>query len=244
MLPTTSQEKGGSRLITTLLKPALQLWLRSQVSAVASLTIDLVARDRQLLKGCLPQVAIAAQGAVYQGLHLSEIALLANNIQVNLGQVLRGQPFRLLATVRSQARLVLTAADLAQSLSAPLLAEAIADILRPLQQAASNALPGDSNHQGKLDQAQVSLRSGGLEISGFLAGQPVCLQTGLVLASPHELCLQQPTWLDAQGQAEQVLPDRLIDLGPETIISELLITPDRLVCQGSIAIVPDDPVAV
>lgn len=227
---TQLPQPGGSHLLTGLLEPAVKLWLRSQVSAVASLSLKLEAGDRQLLTGRLPHLEVAATGAVYQGLHLSQIALTAEQIAVNLGQVLRGKPLHLLNPVAARVALTLTATDLARSLAAPLLAGAISDLLRPFQTAAGLA--------DRLETPTARLRQGGLELCGQMAGQALSLITQVELRSPQAITLGQPRWVDADQQVIQTLDDQAIDLGPETHLETLEITPQQLVCQGVITIAP------
>ena len=59
----------GRGMISTVVSPAVQFWLRSQVEAVETLQFKLRGRDRQILRGHIPTVSIAACRAIYQGLH-------------------------------------------------------------------------------------------------------------------------------------------------------------------------------
>jgi hypothetical protein len=79
-----------STIISTVLSPALRLWLRSQVEQLEALQFNIIGGDRQILTGHIPGVSIAASGVVYQGLHLSKIQLEGTDIRVNLGQVIKG----------------------------------------------------------------------------------------------------------------------------------------------------------
>ena len=63
--PTKNSHK--IRIITKVLTAALKLWLKSQVSEVSQLEVEIKASDRQLLSGSIPWVSIIASDAVYQG---------------------------------------------------------------------------------------------------------------------------------------------------------------------------------
>jgi hypothetical protein len=88
--------------------------------------------DRQIFSGAIPKVTAAARGAVYRGLHLTEVAIEGAGIRVNLGQVIKGQPLRLLESFPVFGVLRLIQADLNASLKAPLLADALSEFLLPL----------------------------------------------------------------------------------------------------------------
>lgn len=119
-------------ILSKLLSKALRLWLRSQVSHVSNLELTIHGTNQQLLSGEIPQVDLAANQAVYQDLHLSEVSLTGSNIKINLKQILQGKPIQLLEPIPLTGALTLTAADLQTSLAAPLLATALKDLLQTL----------------------------------------------------------------------------------------------------------------
>jgi hypothetical protein len=254
-----------SRLISNILSPAVRLWLRSQVESVADLQFQLEGGDRQILSGYLPKVAIAAQQAVYQGLHLSQVALTGENIRVNLGQVLRGKPLQLLEVVPVFGNLVLHQADLTASLQASLLAAALSDLMTVLfQPNTRHLLPSElaaaigagSIH---LTQPQIELGNQQLTLGGILTNAPghnpreetaahrlpLLLRTGIILSNSSQLCLQHPELLPTlnatnatKGNPLPHLHQFAIDLGQEVEIQELILEPERLVCRGRINVVP------
>ena len=81
--------------IGTALSTAVRLWLRSQLEAVEDLQVQIEVRSRQAIAGRIPTVAVAAREAIYQGLYLRQVSLVAKDIQVNLSQILKGQPLRI-----------------------------------------------------------------------------------------------------------------------------------------------------
>ena len=82
-----------------MLSPACRVWLRSQVSHVDDLQVDIQGGSRQILGGTIPRVTVVAVGAIYQGLSLGSIDLIAENIRINLPQVIKGKPLQLLAPI-------------------------------------------------------------------------------------------------------------------------------------------------
>lgn len=118
-----------TQLIRKVLSPAVRLWLRSQVDSVVALTFEVGGTDRQLLSGEIPTISILGEQVVYQGLCLSHIDIVGEGIKTNLRQVLRGKPFQLLEPIFVQATLRMIDRDMNQCLQAPLLANALSEVL-------------------------------------------------------------------------------------------------------------------
>jgi hypothetical protein len=239
-----------SRMISKVVAPALRLWLRSQVEHVEDLEVQIDAGDRKILSGQIQRVYIAARKAIYQGLHLSQLRLMGENIRVNLGQVLRGKPLTLLEPVPVRGELQLAEADLNASLQAPLLANAIAEFLVSLlageiQAVVESPLPG---HQAlNLDQAQIKITEGHLTLSALLMATdgnttPIFIRTGLELLNGQALQLNNPQWLTRMN-AQRGLPlgdldGFAIDLGSDVALEELTLTDGALICRGRIQVIP------
>ncbi|MEO0457910.1 MAG: DUF2993 domain-containing protein [Cyanobacteria bacterium P01_A01_bin.114] len=113
----------GSRLIGKVLPMAVRLWLNTQVEHIEGLVFQLDGTDRQILSGHIPGVALAAKQAIYQGIYLSQIRLSAQEVRINLGQVIRGKPLQLLRSFLLSGEVKLTEADLNASLKSELLSE-------------------------------------------------------------------------------------------------------------------------
>ena len=217
-----------------MLSPAVRLWLRSQVQQVSDLEVKISGSDRQILHGTIPRVSISAHHAVYQGLHLTQIQLVGEGIRINLGQVLRGQPLRLLELVPVFAKLLLQESDLNASLQSPLLANALTELLGML-------LPSSYLIDGQAVCHKIGIDNGQLILSATLADRtshptPVVIRTGLQLASCHELQLEQPQIQTQVGLSLVNLDSFKLDLGPEVSITELTLTSGQLVCCGRINI--------
>ena len=227
----------GSRIASAVLSPAVQLWLRSQVEQVDQLNVKIEGSDRQIFSGTIPKVTAVAIGAVYRGLHLTEVAIKGAGIRVNLGQVIKGQPLRLLESFPIFGVLRLIQADLNASLKAPLLADALSEFLLPL-------LPLTDREQPlKLQNSQIAIEAGFLTLSAVILRAdgtqiPFVLRTNLLMTSSHELIFENPEIEFSQELNRNILNNFKIDFGPEVEIEELTLNPGEIVCRGGIRVLP------
>lgn len=244
--PTSGQQ---SRLISKVLSPALKLWVRSQLDHVEDLQIEIEAGDRQLLSGAIQQVSASARKGIYRGLHLSQISLVGQQIQTNLGQVLRGKPFRLLTAFPIVGTVALSEADLNASLNAPLLANAVTEFLLSfLQNGPSNAaLISSSDSTASFHNLRVQLGEGELTFNGVLAlaeqqTYPITIRTGLQIQEGNLLILEHFQCRVSGSDASILpthLPDRwVINLGTEVCLEELRIQPEQIGCRGRLMVQP------
>ncbi len=232
-----------SRIISTVLSPAVRLWLRSQVEQVEALEFKIVGGDRQILTGHIPRITIEASSAIYQGLNLSQIQLEGTDIRVNLGQVLKGKPLRLLEPVPVVGQLLITESNLQASLQAPLLSNALTEFLYTLLETAERINLVDSLKDKEISWQQIAINPSELTIFGTLTDvatniTPVVIRTGIQLVTPHELRLNS-----LQIQMQPMLPPINLDsfqtdLGSEVDIQELTLTPGQLICRGRLNVIP------
>ncbi len=228
----------ASDWVSGVLTPAVALWLRSQLDHVEHLQIQITSKNQQLLRGQIPQVDLNADQAVYQGIHLSHGEMTATNIQINVGEMVKGKPFRLLAPVPVLGKVGLTARDLQASLRSPLLAQGLGEAIAQMIPPAMGLTLGDITWEIAIFQPEV------LELHGQMAeatGQTraIALQTGLHLATPQTLRLK-PLQLTL-GTTTHLLPEVDLDLGPEVQLTQLDITSTALNLQGSLLITPETP---
>lgn len=239
----------GRGVISRLLPPAIRLWLHTQLDHIEGLEFRLEGKDRQILSGHIPQVSLSAQQAVYQGLHVSQAAVTAKEIRVNLGQVVRGKPLRLLQAFPVAGRVYLSTEDVRASLHAPLLEQGLQDVFQRWAQA-----PTESASEAVLDHlttlppatqlTDIALGDGTLTLTWQL-DTPVAdhlrLQTRLSIRDGRYFCLgetqvqvgQQGTWL-----APTHLDDVVMDLGAETQIHHLAVTPQAIEMDGTVRVIP------
>jgi LmeA-like phospholipid-binding len=224
-------------IISSVLSPACAAWLRTQVSAVESLDIQISAGDRQILTGTIPHVSILATATVYRGISLQKINLLAEQIEVNLGQMMRGKPFRLLQPLLVEATATIGEADLLSSLTAPMLARAVNDLVGQAIGLPTGDLPADWT----IEWQQAQMQTGQLTIRGFIqqGGQtiPLTVAAAVTLLAGHIIKLA-PLTVDCPLIAERHCPDYAIDLGHEVNLSQMEIGIGELLCAGQIKIRP------
>jgi hypothetical protein len=223
------------RIITKVLTSAIKLWLRSQLNQVSHLEVHIEASDRQLLSGYIPGVSISASNAVYQGLRVTQIELEVEKIQLNVAAILKGQPLQLSAIVPVVGKLIITAQDLNNSLSSPLLLTAINDGLIPLLAEYSLNYPFITWEKITLDNQVLILH--GIPISET-EGAFFNIHLGLELPNGQELQLTQ-----VQVKTDQeVLLERnspyMINLGTDVDIEKISLLPEQLTCYGRININP------
>ncbi|USR91539.1 DUF2993 domain-containing protein [Phormidium yuhuli AB48] len=127
---TLSPSSPSKSSLSSLLSAAVRLWLRSQVEAAETLKIEFSGKNRQLLRGEIPSLDVEAAGVIYQGLHLGQVWLQAGAVRLNLKQLLKGEPLRLLQPVPVQLRLTLHERDLTASLNSPLLQQASHEVFQ------------------------------------------------------------------------------------------------------------------
>lgn len=232
-----------SRIISTVLSPALRLWLRSQVEQVEALHFQILGGDRQILTGYIPGISIQASNAVYQGLHLSRIQLEASNIRVNLGQVIKGQPLRLLEPVPVTGQLLLLESDIQASLGSALLSNALSDLLSTLLAWDNTTKNTDDLRDKTISWQKIIFDPGQFTLFGTLTSTilettPVVISAGLKLLSPRELLLHSLQIQIHPNQSPRNLEALQIDLGPEVDLQELTLSSEQLVCSGSLTVIP------
>ncbi|MBN3878281.1 MULTISPECIES: LmeA family phospholipid-binding protein [unclassified Nostoc] len=230
---TTSGNK--IRIITQVLTTAVKLWLRAQVSQISELEVEIKASDRQLFSGRIPSVSVFATHAVYQGLLITQIQLIAENIRVNIGSVLKGKSLQLLETVPVVGDLLVDEKDLNASLSSDLLSTALSDLL-------IKVLPKDYSQSQPIKWQEILLGNNQIILRGLRVTNsettPLEICLGLQLLSGHEL---QLVHIPIKRDREDILKDNYeynLDLGSDVDIQELTLIPGKLVCRGRINVNP------
>jgi hypothetical protein len=240
--PTTLESK-KSRIISKVLSPAVQLWLRSQVEQVETLQFKITGGDRQILSGHIPTVSITASRAVYQGLHLSQLELEGTGIRVNLSQVIKGKPLRLLEPIPVEGQIGILASDLAASLQAPILSNAVSEFLTTLLKSEGNTKLGNDLKERQISWQKVDIEEGQLTVFGTLTDAllqttPVVIRAGLELASPQILRLNPLQIQLSPTSVPLILDNFQVDLGSQVNLQELALTSGQLMCRGRLTVLP------
>lgn len=240
------QPSQGSRVISKVLSPAIQLWLRAQVETMTGLKFEIRGSDREILRGRVPSVEVQAEQIVYQGLHLSQIALTASQIQINLRQVLQGKPLRLLEVVPVVGTVRLEQAALDASMNAPLLKQALADfltlVLNHLNQELTSDLAAElaALQPIQLEHPQIQLANECFTLTANLLTPhrqqaQLILETQLQLIQGAQLQFTALKLHYTSSQRAAVITTNqplVIDLGSEVHLHQLEITVDGVSCQG------------
>jgi hypothetical protein len=231
-----------SNMISKLLSPAVQLWLRSQVDHVETLQMKIQGSDHQILGGYIPGILLNTKGAVYQGLHLGQADITGENIRINIGQVIKGKPLQLLEAIQILGEVQLTEDNLQASLPSSLLGDAFRELLIALLE-----YQGISNPQQILDNYEITWQGITLEESTFtLQGlvtknensTPIIIQGKLELISSQTLRLIP---LKIEGLSEfngHSLDEVELDLGSDVVIDTLSLENNQLSCRAQLLIRP------
>lgn len=232
-----------------MLSPAIRLWLRTQLESVEDLQFTIEAGDRQLLSGAIPRVIVAASKAVYQGLHLSHANLVAERIQINLGQILRGHSLQLQAAFPIRGDVRLDEADLNTSLRSPLLAGGIVEFLLALLQEGLDGVnaPLPDAAAVRLENTQIQLHTDRLILATTLVEEnapprAIALETGFRLEQGNLLRLNRPQLLPHLHTQERTdlnhLDGYTFDLGREVYLEEMKLEQGRVLCRGQVWVTP------
>jgi hypothetical protein len=227
-------------VIGKLLSQAVKLYLRSQVEGVETLQVKIEGKNRQILQGYIPQVFLSCDRAVYQGLHLSQVQLDGRDIAVNLSEVIKHKPLKLLEPVLVEIQLRLDAHDLQASLKAHLLQSGLSDLWQLILAAQNNL---EKLRELKVEWQNLAIAEGKLKLTGFYQDslgtiQQLTLSTRIDLTNPHTLCLSQLTITsDSRDLLHHNLNPQLeIDLGTDVTLREVTVESEQILCSGKIKI--------
>lgn len=238
---TSTASKHG--LISRVLSPALQLWLRSQAEDIQDLHLSIDAGDRQILSGLIPHVGVQASQAIYQGLHLSQIHLEATTIHTNLPQVLRRKPLRLLEPILVTGQLQITAQELRESLTSEgLLPQGLTEFLRELLKASGAdgerllATSVPQWHSIALGDRQLTLSATWPQPRDPEASLKI--DSSLELVEGHLLRFDPLSIQAPDGLFPKPLNSLEIELGTEVALEQLHLSPEKVFCMGQITVLP------
>ncbi len=102
-----------------LLASGLQLWLRQHCEVAGPLEIQLHGSALNLLRGRLDGVSLQARRVTYNALEIDLVELRSGPIQVQIGNLLRGQPLQLHQAFTIRGQLSFTPEGLNRSFQSP-----------------------------------------------------------------------------------------------------------------------------
>jgi LmeA-like phospholipid-binding len=233
--------KSGSDIISKVLSPAICLWLRSQVEEIETLDLKISGGDRQILRGYIPQVSFATNKAIYQGIHLKQIELQAENIKINLGQILRGKPLRLLEPVPVSGQLLLDEVDLQASVISPLLSSGLTELVFALLEKSGIETPETELKSYQIKWENIEIHQEKFSLSGNLTdsnnnSKPLNIYSGLTLINPQKLHLNPIIIEGLPDHLEIKINELEIDLGDHVEIKELNLIKGQLSCMGQLIV--------
>ena len=236
--------KKETAIVGKVLSSALRLWLRSQVEEVEALEMQIDGKNRQVLRGYVPSVELNCTRAVYQGIHCRQIQLRGENIRINLGQVLRGQPLQLLEPVPVAGSLSLEAADLMASLGSSLLTSGLTDLLLTLLTNSGIDFLDSLSPAYQFNWQNIEIGIDKFTLLGSLQTsdsqtRSIAIRSGLFLVDEQTLRLA-PISLEGLPELSPIaIIDELeIDLGQQVKLQQLQLQPGQLFCSGTMVIIP------
>lgn len=227
-------------MISKLLSAAIRLYLRSQVSQAEDLQVKIIGKNQQILKGYIPQVWLSCDRAIYQGLYLSQIELNGTNIAINLPEIVKQKPLKLLEPVFVSIQLKLNVSDLQASLNSELLQSGLDDlwqmILKKQSSLDDSELLDLTIEWHKIAIADNQLYLEGTYQNSAIKTKELCLSTKLSLVNQHTLSLSD-LQITNQSLFTNQFPEELeIDLGTDIAIAKLIIESEQILCTGKIRI--------
>jgi len=232
----------SSQIISKILSPAVQFWLHSQVEEVKTLQFKIQGRDQEILHGYIPSIYLYSQAAIYQGLHLGQIEVLAANIRINIGQILRGKPLHLLEPIQVSGQVKITKSDLKASLNSSLLSHAFNDLLLLLLESSGVREFERFLTEGSVRWQNIDLGEKNFKIQGIWTKQnnaqyPFTLISGLRLSSPQIIHLYSLQIEGLPSPYQVNLTELPIELGNDVKLSTLLVSEDEVTAEGQAIII-------
>lgn len=226
--------------IDKLLSGAVRLWLQSQVSTIDNLNLKIVGKNKQILRGYIPQVFISATNVVYQDVRISKLEIVGNNIKFNLPQVVKRKPLQLVEPIVIKIEVLLKEIDLQKSRSSPLLAAGLTDlwsrfITSDLASLASNKDRYQWNFLS-LSEARLCCRGTYKKLEND--DLPIGMDTKIELNDSHTLLLSPLKIITIPELPITETENLTLDLGKQVSIARLEITEKHLFVRGTITVFP------
>lgn len=215
-----------SHFLTTILTPALRIWLKSQLDSLTQLQLEIKSSDQELLQGIIPEVLLKSEFAIYQGLHFDQISLIAEQLRVNIHQILKGQSLQLLNPVPISGKIRITETHLNHSLNSWLLQSGLQDFLSSLLK---------TNSVSSLQWEKITLQSNQFLLQGKSLQKPILIQAQVCLNSPQQVLIS-PMKLQGLALEENEIAPIEFDLGEQVQLEKIQITEEAIFLEGRIMI--------
>jgi hypothetical protein len=228
-------------VINKLLSTAVKLYLRSQITQSEALQVKILGKNRQILKGYIPQVLLTCNRAIYQGLFLQQVEVKGTNIAFNLSEVLNNKPLQLLEPIVVDVKFSLDTTDLQASLTSSLLQSGLNDLWQMILSSESTCNISPKLVNSRIEWQKMAIADQQLDLVGIYQdveeiNREIKLSTVISLADSNILNLSSirisHTLLNLQ-EFEQPLQ---IDLGNDIEIEQLIIASVKILCIGKITI--------
>lgn len=215
-----------SHFLTTIFTPALRIWLKSQLDTLTQLQLEIKSSDQQLLQGIIPEVLLKSEFAIYQGLHFDQISLIAEELRVNIHQILKGQSLQLLNPVPISGKVRITETHLNDSLSSWLLQSGLQEFLSSLLK---------TNSVSSLQWEKITLQNNQFLLQGKSLQKPILIQAQVCLNSPQQVLIS-PVKLQGLALEENEIAPIKFDLGEQVQLEKIQITEEAIFLEGRIMI--------
>lgn len=230
-----------TEVITQLLSTAVKLYLRSQVSQLEDLQVKISGTNRQILKGYIPQVFLSCQRGAYHGLYLREVEVNGTDIAINLPEVLKKKPLKLVDPIVVTVKLGLDANDLKASLDSPLLQSGLRDLWQIILSSQEITPISSPAANSSIDWNNIAIAEETLHLSGIYRDydgrdRELHLSTDITLANSHTLCLSALKITDEFKIVGDLGEKVEIDLGTDIAIKQLVIESKQILCLGDITV--------
>ena len=173
---------------------------------------------------------------LYQELSLGSIDLIAENIRINLPQVLKGEALRLLESIAVTAKVKFSETDLQASLISPILSQAITDLFAQILATSLEPVNWSVEWERVKIDPQTLILQGNLTTDAQTV--PIEISMGIAITDGHILQLD-PLKINCAIDLPGInITSHSIDLGEDVNITKLQLVAGEILCQGLIKVNP------
>lgn len=224
-------------VLNKLIASAVRLGLKSQLDDVAELRIQLLGKNRQTIKGYIPEVLVNTDKAVYQQLHFTTVEVRGTNIKINLTQIKQKKPLQLLEPIVVELKASISAQDAKNSMDSPLLQAGLTDIATQILAGREQSDRATKDYYWRHIYFKNSSFYFSGEIKQLRDSIPIEIETKIELENSHTLSLL-PLAITTLEPLKIDNKPVTFDFGKETAIAFLDLNSERLALEGTITVYP------